>query len=273
MKVVLIQMQSGSSVETNLHEACRFIEQSVAQHQPELIVFPENFLCMGSSDYPGMNGLFQKAVMVLKRLAKQHAVAMLLGSIPFPSMASQKKCYSRSMLIDKQGETLGAYDKVHLFDVTIGDEQKNYRESDVFEAGKKICVLPLAGHMLGLSICYDLRFPILYQRLRGEGAEILAVPSAFTYKTGQAHWLTLLKARAIETQCFVLAANQCGEHPHASGGLPRKTWGHSAIIDPWGEVLCELDNQPGLCAARLDFEKMKQIRQSMPVFEHQRSSI
>jgi len=270
MKVVLAQMQSGSSVEVNLQQAISYIRQAVEQHQPDLILFPENFLCMGSKDYCQLAGLFEKAVLELKHQAKQHAVALLLGSIPFPAVKNTKKCFSRSILIDQSGESLGAYDKIHLFDVTIGDEQKSYRESDTFEAGQNTCVLPLDGHNLGLSICYDLRFPGLYQRLRSEGAEMIAIPSAFTYKTGQAHWLTLLKARAIETQCFVLAANQCGEHPHASGGIPRKTWGHSAIIDPWGQVLAQLHDQPGICAACLDFDKLKEVRQAMPVFEHKR---
>lgn len=270
MNVVLVQMQSGSSIDENLKEACRYIEQAVTEHQPDLLVFPENFLCMGSKDYMKLAGEFENAIMELTQYSRRHCVALLLGSIPFPSAVNSKKCYSRSILIDKQGAELGAYDKVHLFDVTIGDEQKNYRESDRFEAGQKTCVLQLDGHFLGLSICYDLRFPGLYQCLREKGAEIIAVPSAFTYKTGQAHWLTLLKARAIETQCFVLAVNQSGEHPHAEGGIPRKTWGHSAIIDPWGDVLCQLDDKPGICTARLDFTKMKEIRLAMPVVEHKR---
>ena len=234
------------------------------------IIFPENFLCMGAKHYWQFYSQFEAYIRDFCQLAKHHSVALLLGSIPIPVNVSSMKCFSRSILINSAGERVCSYDKVHLFDVQVTDEQGRYRESDSFHAGDKTCVVSINDAFLGMSICYDLRFPTLYQRLREEGAEMIAVPSAFTYKTGSAHWAILLKARAIETQCFVLASNQCGEHPLQDSGLPRKTWGHSMIIDPWGEILCELNNQPGICSTSLDFEKMRSIRQAMPIMQHKR---
>lgn len=270
IKVALVQMQSVSDIELNFQEACRFIEESVNVHQATLIIFPENFLCMGSKDYWQFSSQFEVCISEFCKLAKRYSVALLLGSIPVPVKGSSAKCFSRSLLINAAGERVGHYDKVHLFDVEVADEQGSYRESDSFEAGTAACVYPIKGVQLGMSICYDLRFPGLYQELRGAGAEMIAVPSAFTHTTGSAHWEILLRARAIETQCFVLASNQCGEHPHQDGGLPRKTWGHSMIIDPWGNKLAELNQQPGVCSATLDLEKMRSIRKSMPVMQHKR---
>jgi len=268
MKVALVQMQSQLDIGVNFREVCRFIEEAVSAHQAELIIFPENFLCMGAKHYWQFASQFDLCVSKLSELAKSLSVALVLGSIPVPVNASSTKCVSRSMLILSTGEQVACYDKVHLFDVQVADEQGSYRESDSFQAGNRLCVYPVNSAQLGMSICYDLRFPGLYQGLRKEGADMIAVPSAFTYTTGKAHWEVLLRARAIETQCFILAANQCGEHPHQSGGLPRKTWGHSMIIDPWGEILGQLDSQPGICSAILDFEKMRSIRQSIPVMQH-----
>ena len=270
MKVALVQMQSQLDIDANFREACRFLEESVHVHGAELIVFPENFLCMGAKHYWQYSAQFEACIRDFCAQAKRFSVALLLGSIPIPVSDASRKCFSRSILINRAGERIGCYDKVHLFDVQVTDEQGSYRESDAFEAGKEPCVYPVNDTRLGMSICYDLRFPGIYQRLREEGAELLAVPSAFTFKTGSAHWETLLKARAIETQCFILASNQCGMHPHHSAGLPRKTWGHSMIIDPWGEILCALDDQPGVCAATLDFDALRSIRQSMPVMQHKR---
>jgi predicted amidohydrolase len=270
MTVALVQMQSGLSIDQNFQDASRFLEEAVLHHKADLVVFPENFLCMGQKNYRQKSSAFDSCIRELSLQAKHSSVALLLGSIPVPAANTESKCFSRSLLIGQEGELIGQYDKVHLFDVTVTDEQGSYRESDSFEAGQATCVLPVKNHLLGLSVCYDLRFPGLYQRLREEGAEMIAVPSAFTYTTGRAHWKTLLTARAIETQCFVLASNQCGEHPHVDGGLPRKTWGHSMIIDPWGEVLCSLDDHPGICSAKLDFEKLRTVRESMPLFQHRR---
>lgn len=268
MKVALVQMQSQSSIEDNLIQASQFLEEAVFNHEAQLIVFPENFLCLGASNYSDVVDRIDICIKKLSVLAKMHSVYLLLGSVPVTS--KDKKCFSRSILINSVGLIVGFYDKIHLFDVSVADQQGVYKESEVFDSGQIHSVLPVCDRQLGLSICYDLRFPELYQELRNDGAEMIAVPSAFTYKTGQVHWEILLRARAIETQCYVLAANQCGSHIVAKSSLVRETWGRSMIVNPWGDVLCSLDNAPGVCSASLDFDFMESVRQSMNLIEHKR---
>jgi nitrilase len=268
LKVALVQMQSQACIEANYQEAVTFLHDAVFQHKAQFVIFPENFLCLGVSDYSekvsSLNNYFKK----LSALAKDYCVSLLLGSIPI--VADGQKCFSRSILLDANGLNVGHYDKIHLFDVEVGDSQGCYKESDSFQPGTQTCVLPIAGSKLGLSICYDLRFPELFQSLRTNGAEMIAVPSAFTFKTGQAHWEVLLRARAIETQCYILAANQCGVHGIDKTGLTRETWGQSMIIDPWGKILCSMEHSPGICSAVLDFDYMRQIRRSMNLMAHKR---
>lgn len=271
LNVALVQMQSQTSVEDNFQQAVHFLNEAVSQHNAQLIVFPENFLCLGVSDFAEIASSLNFYIDKLAALAKQYAVSLLLGSVPVK--ASENKCFSRSLLIDANGLKVGHYDKIHLFDAEVGDSQGSYIESDSFQPGLVHCVLPLATTKLGLSICYDLRFPELFQLLRKNGAEMIAVPSAFTFKTGQAHWEILLRARAIETQCYVLAANQCGTHSIEKTGTTRETWGHSMIVDPWGNILCTLGEKPGVCSAELDLNYMRGIRQSMNVIKHKRLPI
>lgn len=267
-KVALVQMQSLARIDENFNQAVSYIHDAVAEHQAKLIVFPENFLCMGASDYSIITGKIKLYLAEFSKLAKRYAVSLLLGSVPIN--AGNGKCYSRSILIDFMGKQLATYDKIHLFDVVVEDKQGSYKESDSFLAGQKTTVAPLDFNKLGLTICYDLRFPELFQLLRVEGAEMIAVPSAFTYKTGQSHWEVLLRARAIETQCFILAANQCGTHYIEKSGSTRETWGHSMIVDPWGDILCSLEHSPGICSAVLDFSYLRKVRESMNLIKHKR---
>jgi predicted amidohydrolase len=268
LTVALVQMQSESKVSKNMQQAIDFLQVAVDLHKAKLIVFPENFLCMGVPDYSVISENILTYVKEFSTLAKQYSVFILLGSVPIKD--SNHKCFSRSILINSFGLIVGHYDKIHLFDVEVADAQGSYRESDSFLAGKVHCTLPLDFSRLGLSICYDLRFPELYQLLRKDGAQMISVPSAFTYKTGRAHWEILLRARAIETQCYVLAPNQCGTHYVEKTGLTRGTWGHSMIIDPWGEILCSLQESPGICSANLDFELLENVRNSMNLTGHKR---
>ena len=271
LNVALVQMQSQTRIEDNFQQAVQFLNEAVLQHNAQLIVFPENFLCLGIPDFAEIASSLNVYIDKLSLLANEFAVSLLLGSVPIK--ASDNKCFSRSILIDADGKKIGHYDKIHLFDVEVGDSQGSYKESDSFQPGIECRVLPMADSKLGLSICYDLRFPELFQILRKDGAEMIAVPSAFTYKTGQAHWEILLRARAIETQCYVLAANQCGTHSIEKTGSTRETWGHSMIIDPWGNVLCTLGEKPGVCSAELDFDYMRKVRQSMNLIKHKRLPI
>ena len=261
-------MQSQSSVEINFQDAIKFLLSAIDQHDAQLIIFPENFLCIGSTDYAEIIQEIDFCITELTKYAKQYSVYLLLGSVPV--LDGKNKYLSRSILINSAGLIVGSYDKIHLFDVEVGDSQGSYKESDNFSAGSSHCSLPVNSNCLGLSICYDLRFPELYQLLRKDGAQMIAVPSAFTYKTGEAHWEVLLRARAIENQCYILAPNQCGTHHIEKNGQSRETWGHSMVVDPWGEILCSLKHSPGVCSASLDFDYLNKIRQSMNLLGHKR---
>ena len=195
------------------------------------------------------------------RLAQELGVWLLLGSAAIASGGG--KVWNRSFLYNPQGKVAARYDKIHLFDVTLGGGE-TYRESDTFEGGGKAVLAdgPMEAK-IGLTICYDVRFPPLYTALAGAGAEIIAVPAAFTRPTGEAHWETLLRARAIETAAFVIAPAQGGRHEDGRG-----TWGHSVIIDPWGKVLAKLDHdEPGFITADLDLDLVGEARAKIPAWQ------
>ncbi len=199
-------------------------------------------------------------------LASKFGVYLVAGTIPV--LADDKRVYSRTYLFDCAGKVLGEYDKIHLFDVDVSDGTKEYRESDTFCPGEKISVIDTPFGKLGLAICYDLRFPDLFRAMRLAGAEIIALPAAFTKVTGAAHWQPLIQARAIETQCYILAAAQWGQHNEGS----RETWGQSMIVDPWGRIKAEKWTGCGWVQASLDKSELAQIRQQMPVQQHNRFS-
>ena len=203
----------------------------------------------------------------LSALAEQFKVYLIAGSIP--RLAEDGRVYSRCYFFDDAGQVLGQYDKLHLFDVDVVDGTRQYRESDTFCPGDQLSVVDTPFGKVGLAICYDLRFPDLFRALRLAGADFIALPSAFTKVTGQAHWQPLIQARAIETQCFVLAAAQWGQHNE--GG--RETWGQSMIVDPWGEILAQRQDGIGWVQARIDTAKQQLIRQQMPVVSHNRFDV
>src|SRR5690606_33236023 len=188
------------------------------------------------------------------------------GTIPLPPDARpEAKAHACSLLIDEHGERAARYDKLHLFDVDVADSRGRYRESDDFAFGERVVVADTPVGRLGLTVCYDLRFPELYSRLRMAGAELISAPAAFTAVTGAAHWQVLTRARAIETQCYLLAAGQGGSHPDG-----RETFGHSAVIDPWGRVLAEQPLGEAVLLASRDAAEQEAIRQRMPVARHRR---
>ena len=190
----------------------------------------------------------------------------MAGTLPLPPEGQpEAKVNACSLLIDAEGEQAARYDKLHLFDVDVSDNRGRYRESDDYAHGRRVVVADTPVGKLGLSVCYDLRFPELYSELRTAGAELITAPSAFTAVTGAAHWEILIRARAIETQCYILAAAQGGVHPG-----PRETWGHAAIIDPWGRVLAEQAQGEGVLLARRDALEQADIRARMPVVSHRR---
>ena len=262
LKAAVIQMNSGDDCVANLDEALGLLSAAV-NDGAQLLVLPENFLCFGNSGLARLNEQLDGILVQLKAFTREHQVALVAGSIAHASLEKPGYYFSRSLLINPLGGIEAAYDKCHLFDVDVADEHARYRESDTYLAGREAVSATVLGHKLGMSICYDLRFPNLYQALRAQGADLITVPSAFTAVTGKAHWEILLRARAIETQCFVLAANQVGDH-----GKGRQTWGHSMIIDPWGEILVECDAGPGYGIAELNLQRLQEIRSAIPVQMH-----
>ncbi|MFM2482973.1 carbon-nitrogen hydrolase family protein [Celerinatantimonas sp. YJH-8] len=256
-----LQMTSGEHVAANLDQ----IEQILADTPPEpgdLILLPENFAALGPGcDYrkiaekPG-EGVIQQRLM---QLAQKYQITLVGGSLP-TWVTGETRCRATSVAFDAQGQLCGHYHKLHLFDVEVSDPIGHYQESAKFIAGTEPKWFTHQSIRVGMSICFDLRFSYLYHWLRAQGCQILLVPAAFTEHTGQAHWLTLLKARAIEQQCYIVAAAQVGDHGHG-----RVTWGHSCIIDPWGKVVSGLEQQPGICYGTFDGKLIRSLRQRMPL--------
>lgn len=269
MSFAVIQMVSQDDIAANLLQARRLLEQAAAGGA-RLAVLPENFSALGRRDAADLGRLEASGegpvLPWLKRTARDLRLWIVAGTLPLPPddqpCGKPRAC---SLLIDDQGETVARYDKLHLFDVDVSDSRGHYRESDDYAHGEQLVVADTPVGRLGLTVCYDLRFPELYGALREAGAELISAPSAFTRVTGTAHWDVLIRARAIETQCYLLAAAQGGVHP---GG--RETYGHTAIIDPWGRKLVEhADGEAALLAER-DGVEQAAIRERMPVVRHKR---
>jgi len=264
-KAAAIQMNSQPVLEKNFRQAERLIKKAHGEGA-EFISLPENFAFLGDFDKRIKNAekICTETESFLKEIAGRLGIYLLGGSFPVP--ARNGKVYNRSIMIDPDGQVAAQYDKIHLFDVDLGDDEI-YRESDYVEAGNPETVLFLSENIgnIGLSVCYDLRFPELYRSLSAKGAEILTIPSAFTKKTGRVHWEVLLKARAVENTCYVVAPAQTGVH-----GKKRETYGHGMIIDPWGNVLGEGGTEPEIITAEIDFQLLEEIRDSMPSLKHRR---
>ncbi|REL36667.1 carbon-nitrogen hydrolase family protein [Thalassotalea euphylliae] len=248
------------------HAAASVTSNAEADH---IVLLPECCLYFGGKEQDQLqlaHNAEQQAKIFqgLAALAERYQVYLLAGSLPTPAKTPDK-FYNTSCLFSPQGELLGHYQKLHLFDVSVADNEKNYQESRYTAAGEQTSCIALPFAQLGLSICYDVRFPELYRQLAGQGADIITVPAAFTRVTGKAHWQTLLQARAIENQVYIIAAGQ--EGVHANG---RETWGHSMIISPWGEILAEQEAGIGVISADFDPDLLAQVRNSIPVRQHNR---
>lgn len=264
----VIQLQSTSDQERNLATAEALITRA-AGAGARLIATPENtnFLGPHEEKVRRAEDLEGPTCRLFSALAKSHAVWLLLGSFNERSEEAER-CYNTSVLFAPDGRVVATYRKIHLFDVDVSDEVR-FQESATIRPGEELVVARTELARLGLSICYDLRFPELYRQLADRGAEILTVPSAFTATTGQAHWYPLLRARAIENQCWVMAPAQVGLHDDR--GL-RHSYGHSLIVDPWGQVVAAANDGPGLALAPIDLDAVERIRLSMPVRAHRRLS-
>ncbi|NQY62191.1 MAG: carbon-nitrogen hydrolase family protein [Alteromonadaceae bacterium] len=270
IKLSAIQLCSGPDVTENLEAISRqltILEQKSVGEDKHLVVLPECCLFFGGKDVEQLTLAkktqdSQELLNGLLALAKQFKMTLVAGTIPLLDK-DENKFTNTCCVFSPEGNVLEQYDKIHLFDVDVKDNEKEYRESLYTKPGEQVVVLPTEAGNVGLSVCYDLRFPELYRQLRNQGADIITVPSAFTRVTGKAHWQTLLQARAIENQVYIIAAGQ--EGVHANG---RETWGHSMIISPWGEILSCLENGEGVISAQYSNEELSRIRNSMPINKH-----
>lgn len=267
-----IQMNSQPDLEQNIEKAEELVEQS-AEKGACFVALPENFAFLGNDTekHRQAERISEAVLTDIPKWAQSYGVYLLAGG--FPVRAKTEKVYNRAIMVNPKGDLIAQYDKIHLFDISLSDEE-HYRESDWVEPGPKeaeqmasmVCdIEPDNGTLvrIGLSICYDVRFPELYRHLSNLATQVLCVPAAFTQPTGEAHWEILLRARAIENSCYVIAPAQTGRH-----GEKRKTYGHSLIIDPWGKILSDAGTFPGVALAEIDPKYLNEVRENLPSLRH-----
>jgi predicted amidohydrolase len=266
LKAACIQFTAGREIGPNIERLLPLMRRARAAGA-DLIALPENATMIepiaAQSIAKALPEEAHPALPAFRALARETGAWLLAGSLTI--RLDGNKVANRSLLLDGEGEVVGRYDKLHLFDVTLRNGEA-YRESDTVRPGGRAVLAPTPWGLLGMTVCYDVRFPELYRRLAQAGAAFITVPSAFTRQTGGAHWHVLLRARAIETGCYVLAPAQCGVH--AEG---RKTYGHSLIVDPWGEVLADGGEDEGFVIAELDTAKVEEARRMIPSLQHDRA--
>lgn len=269
MKTALIQLCSGDDPAANLPVTAALINQAAA-NGAGFVLTPEVTNCVSNSHAQQEMVLRREredlTLAALRDLAAQRGIWLLIGSLAIKTNDADGRFANRSYLIGPDGRIVARYDKIHMFDVTLS-EAETYRESAGYRPGTAAVLAQMPFGGLGMSICYDLRFPQLYRALAQKGAGVLAVPSAFTPVTGAAHWQILLRARAIETGAYVLAPAQTGTHA-ATRGKPRQTYGHSLAVSPWGEVLGNGGSDPGVIYVDLDMAEVTKARQRIPALRH-----
>jgi len=270
LRVGAVQMTSTEEVERNLEKARTLVRRAAAAGA-QLVGLPENFAFLGTDrdhrlaiaeSLDGDAAARGPILAAMVALARETQVHLLLGGFP-ERAASGDRIRNTSVLLDPAGHLVACYRKIHLFDVDL--PAARFRESEAVEPGSEVVVAPFPWGGLGLSICYDLRFPELYRRLTAAGARVLTVPAAFTAETGKDHWHVLLRARAVENQAFVFAPAQFGVH-----GGQRRSYGHALVVDPWGTVLADCGDHDGVAVADLDFAYQDQIRARLPCLDHRR---
>ncbi len=268
MKAFVLQMTSSPDVAKNIAT----VRQQLFQHQQEVagavVVLPECFALFGGKDKDNLgiaeqigSGPIQAQ---LARLAQEFGIYLVAGSIPTKGQ-NPDKFYSTCFVYSPTGERIADYQKIHLFDVIVDDPTGCYAESNTTEPGNEVVSFDTQWGKVGVAICYDLRFPGLFQQLRDLGVVAVVLPSAFTQRTGAAHWQALLQARAIENQVFMIAANQNGRHSNG-----RETYGHSLIVSPWGNILCNAETANVMVGAELNLDELLQVREKIPVSKHNR---
>ncbi len=271
MKISLIQMNSRADKAANIATATALIEQAVAEERPDWVALPECFDFLGgtrpdklaAAEIPGEG----PASSALKALAKKHGIFIHAGSIleKIEGQEGEERIHNTTLVFNRAGEEIARYRKIHMFDIT-GPDGTQYRESTAFKPGDTVVTYDCEGITIGCSICYDLRFPELFQALAEKGAEMIALPSAFTLQTGKDHWEVLCRARAIETEAYFCAPAQCGTH--MVGNETRATYGHSLIADPWGHVIAKASDGVGIVSARIEPKLVAKVRAQIPVAQH-----
>ncbi len=265
--VACVQMASGPNIGANLLEAERLIEEAVSQ-QARLVVLPENFALMGKTEQDKVehreadgSGTIQS---FLAEQSARHGIWLVGGTIPMVA-THESKVRATCLVFNDKGEQAARYDKIHLFDVELVDSEEQYTESETIEPGDQVVVVDSPFGRMGVAVCYDLRFPELFRQQLQAGMELVVLPSAFTAITGRAHWEVLVRARAIENLCYVIAPDQGGYHLNG-----RETYGHSMIVDPWGTVLNSLSRGPGVVCADVELGRLNNARRNFPSIEHRR---
>lgn len=271
MKAALVQLSVTDDPAVNLPVTLGFIREA-AGAGADFVLTPEctNLL---SSNRAHQNAALRHeeddlTLAALRAEAEALGIWLLVGSLGLKTHDADGRFANRSFLIGPQGQIVARYDKIHMFDVDVSETER-YRESEAYRPGTRAVLTKVAGTPLGMAICYDLRFPHLFRRLAQGGAQILTLPAAFNDTTGAAHWESLIRARAIENTCFMLAPAQCGTHA-AHGGRPRRTWGHSLAVAPWGEVLADGGTEPGVTLVEIDLARVAQARVRVPSLAHDR---
>jgi predicted amidohydrolase len=259
--VAAVQMVSTPNVEENIASARRLVDQAAAAGA-RLVLLPEYWPIMGMADTDKVavaeqigSGMIQRA---MADLARRHGIWLLGGTLPLAS-ADPEKVINTTLVFDPSGAQVSRYDKIHLFGFTRGTE--SYNESRTIVPGTQVGTVDTVAGKVGMGICYDLRFPELFRAMGP--VDLIVLPAAFTYTTGQAHWEILLRARAIENQCYVLAAAQGGLHQNG-----RRTWGHTMLIDPWGEIKARVDEGEGIAAGQVEHDTIARVRDSLPALKH-----
>jgi predicted amidohydrolase len=265
LRVAAVQLTSGPDVAANVATAERLVRRAAALGA-RLAVLPEKWHCIDVASRPaaGAEPLDGPSLAAVRGWARELGIAIVAGSVE--AIPGDRRAFNTSVLVLPDGTDAAAYRKLHLFDVDVGGV--SYRESAGARPGDAIVVGEALGRRIGLSVCYDLRFPELYRRLADRGAEILTVPAAFTAATGKDHWEPLLRARAIENQAFVIAAGQSGVHPNGNA-----SHGRSMIVDPWGVVLAQAPDGEAVAVADLDFARLAEIRERLPALRHRRPDV
>ncbi len=266
-RVAAIQMGSGPNVAANLSVASGLLA-AAADDGAVLAVLPENFACMPNNDGDRLKVAEDEGAGPIQEFlagsADDLGIWIVGGTIPI-RCAGDPRPAAACLVFDPQGQPRARYDKIHLFDVSLPGREESYRESETIRPGERVAVCDSPVGRLGLAVCYDLRFPGLFRRMLDKGVEVIALPAAFTAHTGHAHWETLLRARATENLCWVIAAAQEGRHPNG-----RETWGDSMIVEPWGKVISRRRTGAGLAAAEIDLAGQARLRRQFPVLDHRR---